>query len=506
MTFISYAQNYEDVMLWRALKRVERGFYIDAGAWSPELDSVTKAFYEKGWRGINIEPNPKFHAQLDQKRPHDVNLCVAVSDAQGSAEMNLLSNSGLSTLDDAIARSHVAAGWNLEKIAVQVTTLEEIWKDHVPDKQDVHFLKIDVEGFERQALSGNDWKQCRPWIVVVEATLPEEKTELYESWEPILLNADYAFAYADGLNRFYVARERAELLPAFQYPPNYFDHFRPHALVVSEAKVKEADSRAQQAEVRTEWLQSRWDAMQARLEALAGQESAAKAETARLEARLAEKSEALSTTQLALAEKLRESRFLEKERSEMQFRLAELDRSLQHWRIVAENLNLQLQEVYKSRSWRITGPYRFVGRGVRWVLSFFRDVMQKIETGMELILRSFLQATMRAVYRRPRLKDLLKKRLERYPRLWQRLALQARDAGIFAVRSESPTRSEGESLFQRSPSRRNRTDHSLSGYDGDHPTDQFASARQEHADKTHLSASARRIYRDLKRAIETSRD
>ena len=32
MSFISYAQNFEDVMLWRALKHVENGFYIDVGA------------------------------------------------------------------------------------------------------------------------------------------------------------------------------------------------------------------------------------------------------------------------------------------------------------------------------------------------------------------------------------------------------------------------------------------------------------------------------------------
>ncbi len=45
MTFISFAQNAEDVMLWRALGHVRAGFYIDVGAQDPELDSVTHAFY-----------------------------------------------------------------------------------------------------------------------------------------------------------------------------------------------------------------------------------------------------------------------------------------------------------------------------------------------------------------------------------------------------------------------------------------------------------------------------
>ena len=61
-------------MLWRALKHVERGFYIDVGACAPEEWSVTKAFYDRGWRGINIEPDPGYHRQLLAARTRDINL------------------------------------------------------------------------------------------------------------------------------------------------------------------------------------------------------------------------------------------------------------------------------------------------------------------------------------------------------------------------------------------------------------------------------------------------
>jgi hypothetical protein len=40
----SYAQNFEDVMLWRALGHIENGFYIDIGAFDPSVDSVGKGF------------------------------------------------------------------------------------------------------------------------------------------------------------------------------------------------------------------------------------------------------------------------------------------------------------------------------------------------------------------------------------------------------------------------------------------------------------------------------
>lgn len=248
MTFISYAQNFEDVMLWRALKCVEHGFYIDIGAWSPDIDSVTKAFYERGWRGINIEPNPEFNRQLQERRPEDKNLRVAVGDCEGVLAMNFLGNPGLSTLDDAIAEKHEQAGWSLERQDVQVSTLATLWEQHVPAGQAVHFLKVDVEGFEEAALRGNDWSSYRPWIVVVEATLPMSQVESHETWEPILLNANYRLAYADGLNRFYVAYERAELLPAFKYPPNVFDDFVLIRQQDAETRATEAEARATQAE------------------------------------------------------------------------------------------------------------------------------------------------------------------------------------------------------------------------------------------------------------------
>jgi hypothetical protein len=57
MPFISYGQNSEDVVLWRALRDIGTGFYVDVGAGDPKEDSVTHAFYERGWSGINIEPS-----------------------------------------------------------------------------------------------------------------------------------------------------------------------------------------------------------------------------------------------------------------------------------------------------------------------------------------------------------------------------------------------------------------------------------------------------------------
>lgn len=248
MTFISYAQNFEDVMLWRALKHVGEGFYIDVGALSPEFDSVTRAFYERGWRGISVEPNPEYHRRLQEFRERDVNLCLALSDESGSGSINLIDNPGLSTLDDRIAQQHEKAGFSFEKMQVELATLDQVWEEHVPRGQDVHFLKIDVEGFEGRVIRGNDWDRHRPWIVVVEATMPMSQDESYSGWEPILLENNYVMAYADGLNRFYVAGEHDGLRQALRFPPNYFDEFKQHALVVLETELERTRKRVREAE------------------------------------------------------------------------------------------------------------------------------------------------------------------------------------------------------------------------------------------------------------------
>ena len=82
---ISYAQNSEDVVLMRAFADETNGFYIDVGAWDPVADSVTKVFYDGGWRGINIEPQPARCKLFEKERQRDTNLNVAISDAEGTA-------------------------------------------------------------------------------------------------------------------------------------------------------------------------------------------------------------------------------------------------------------------------------------------------------------------------------------------------------------------------------------------------------------------------------------
>ena len=166
--FISYAQNFEDVMLWRAFKTVSCGFYVDVGACDPTSDSLTKAFYARGWRGINIEPDRAFFEKLVSERPEDVNLRIAVSAAKGVATFYEISRRGLSTLRPELVGLHQAAGYEVRPVEIETDTLAAICEGHA--REPIHFLKIDVEGSERDVLAGMDFHRWRPWVVVVEAT------------------------------------------------------------------------------------------------------------------------------------------------------------------------------------------------------------------------------------------------------------------------------------------------------------------------------------------------
>jgi FkbM family methyltransferase len=222
--FVSHAQNAEDVMLWRALSTVKRGFYIDVGAADPDIHTVTRAFYERGWSGINVEPRAEPFNALNRRRGRDINLRLALSDVRGEQVFHVVGEPTLSTLDSTLAEHHRASGFAVHEARIAVNTLADVCRRYA--KSDIHFLTIDVEGAELQVLRGADFVNFRPWIVLAEAVFPNRQIETHQTWEPVLIQADYRPVWFDGLNRFYVAAERyAELSPHFRLPPNVFDGY-----------------------------------------------------------------------------------------------------------------------------------------------------------------------------------------------------------------------------------------------------------------------------------------
>lgn len=222
--YVSYSQNFEDVMLHRVFAGKGNGFYIDVGAWHPDHDSVTKHFYDAGWSGINIEPSKYYFEMLRRRRPRDVNLNVALGREVGELEFFEVRGSAMSSLKpEAMARGE-HHGFDARRYVVPVDTLQSICDTRCQGRE-ISFLKIDVEGLEKDVIDSLDWTVHRPVIVLVEAVHPDTRLPDWHAWEPKLLESGYCFVWFDGLNRYYLRNESGEYAKHFEVPPNLFDGF-----------------------------------------------------------------------------------------------------------------------------------------------------------------------------------------------------------------------------------------------------------------------------------------
>lgn len=241
---MSWAQNGEDVVLWRALHDVEDGCYVDVGAHHPSVLSVTRALYEKGWSGVNLEPLPDAVALMEQARPRDLTLRAAAGSSPGRLTFHEVVGTGLSTLRDDVAATHEGSGFEVREHEVEVVTLDDVLDEHLAGRQ-VHVLKVDVEGAEADVLLGLDLERHRPWVLLVEATEPMTVNPSHAEWEPRLLERGYDFCLFDGISRFYVASEHAERLRySLSYPACALDDYIPSAQHEAETERDAAAERA----------------------------------------------------------------------------------------------------------------------------------------------------------------------------------------------------------------------------------------------------------------------
>lgn len=226
MNLISFAQNLEDVVLWRGLGHLGPGFYVDIGAAWPERHSVTKMFYDAGWHGLNVEPSPDLFEELVKHRDRDINIRALVgSKTQNEVLFHHIPATGLSTGSAGLAQFHMEGGRVVERCFVPMLTLKEIFLRHCQDDQEIHFMKVDVEGGEEDVLLGNDWSRWRPWVVLIETVDVIDKGRRKDDVDVFMRQNGYTKTLFDGINTFYVESRLVWLQERLSVPANVLDGY-----------------------------------------------------------------------------------------------------------------------------------------------------------------------------------------------------------------------------------------------------------------------------------------
>jgi FkbM family methyltransferase len=218
---ISYAQHGEDVVLARLFGDKHDGFYVDVGANDPVADSVTKYFYELGWRGISVEPVPALHTRLCSDRPRDINLAFAISDQDGAIELQIPDhNDVIATIQTDVAETYRREGRKMSSVRVPTAPLSKLLTQHVPKNTVIDFMKVDVEGHEDAVLASTDFSRFRPRVLVVESWCNNRHADY-----PQLKGHGYTEVLHDGLNRYYLRDEDIQHAHFFRHPANTFDKY-----------------------------------------------------------------------------------------------------------------------------------------------------------------------------------------------------------------------------------------------------------------------------------------
>ncbi len=166
----AFAHWGEDMVAAHFLSEVEHGFYVDLGCYHPSLYSNTKLLHDRGWSGINVDPNPFMMQEFARERPADINLGIAIGAEEGVADLVVFhdwasSNTISPDFADYIAKRHNITAEQV--IRTPVRPLREVLREHARERR-IDFLNIDIESIDIQALESNDWERYRPALLAIE--------------------------------------------------------------------------------------------------------------------------------------------------------------------------------------------------------------------------------------------------------------------------------------------------------------------------------------------------
>jgi FkbM family methyltransferase len=186
---VSYSQFGEDLVVHNHFGSMGHtsGLFIDVGAYHPFKLSNTKLLSSFGWRGVNIDCDPEKIARFEKQRPHDHNVCAAVSDTAEDLVW-------LHYAEDTTDRLAMGGEQNLispqgepplKSTPVKTMTLTQILDASPFGGNHFHYLNIDCEGHDLAVLQGLDFRRYAPDLITIEALSETARANLTSFLEPL---------------------------------------------------------------------------------------------------------------------------------------------------------------------------------------------------------------------------------------------------------------------------------------------------------------------------------
>lgn len=169
-----YSQFGEDQILLEIFGEKRDGFYVDVGAHHPQRYSNTYLLHARGWKGINIDPDPHTIELFKAARPHDRNILTGIGVREEELDYYRFSDSAVNTFVKEEAERWMGKDWlTFEGVRkVPVRPLRAVLSEHAPGKK-IDLINIDVEGMGLEVLESLDWGEHRPHVIVVEGEVRE---------------------------------------------------------------------------------------------------------------------------------------------------------------------------------------------------------------------------------------------------------------------------------------------------------------------------------------------
>ena len=163
---VSWSQFGEDLLM-KAFLPEAVGTYVEIGAGHPTHLSNSFFFYQEGWRGLLVEPNPALIELLHKHRDRDAVLGALIGTSKASRSYYQFESWPLSTTDVKRVlelRDQGVAPISLTSLPVRSLASLEL----AASPLEPAFLSIDVEGADLDVLTSNDWTAYRPRVICVE--------------------------------------------------------------------------------------------------------------------------------------------------------------------------------------------------------------------------------------------------------------------------------------------------------------------------------------------------